>query len=117
MAEPFSYFITEAKINCRNRKHANIPFDIDVKFLSELWDAQNGRCAISNIPMKYHAKGMGRKSLDSASLDRIDSDKGYTKDNVQFVAMAINLAKNIHSNEDMRSFLDKVVDNYEKRAK
>ena len=36
----------------------------------------------------------------TASLDRIDSNKGYIKGNVQFISTAINYMKNNMSNED-----------------
>lgn len=34
------------------------------------------------------------KTPDRASLDRIDSKKGYIKGNIQFVALIVQLAKN-----------------------
>jgi len=46
--------------------------------------------------------------LTSASLDRIDSSKGYIQGNVQFVAYGINLAKNNFSDADVISFLDSI---------
>jgi hypothetical protein len=40
----------------------------------------------------------------SASLDRIDSSKGYMKGNVEFVCLAVNLAKQSFSREQMMTF-------------
>jgi|19_taG_2_1085344.scaffolds.fasta_scaffold03178_10 hypothetical protein len=73
--------------------------NIDIDFLVELWKKQNGLCSITKYPMIH-----GPNSLFSASIDRINSDKGYTKDNVQLVCQAINFAKNKFSNEDMIEF-------------
>ena len=36
----------------------------------------------------------------NASIDRIDSSKGYTKDNIQIVTKTINLAKRSLSDDD-----------------
>lgn len=44
----------------------------------------------------------------AASLDRIDSTKGYVKGNVQFVCRAINLAKSTFSDADMKNFIDNI---------
>lgn len=44
-----------------------------------------------------------------ASLDRIDSSKGYIEGNVEFVCSAINLAKNNFSKEAMVSFLQETI--------
>lgn len=44
-------------------------------------------------------------SLTRASLDRIDSTKGYVKGNVEFVCLAINYAKNNFKKEEMMSLI------------
>ena len=46
------------------------------------------------------------KSLMKASLDRIDSSKGYVEGNVEFVCCAINLAKNDFCKEAVVDFLN-----------
>lgn len=73
--------------------------DIDVNFLLELWEKQNGRCAVSFYPMQY-----GEASLFAVSIDRIDSAGGYTKNNVQLLCQAINFAKNMYTNQEMIDF-------------
>lgn len=39
-----------------------------------------------------------------ASLDRIDSSRGYVKGNVEFVCLAVNFAKSTFSKEQMLEF-------------
>jgi hypothetical protein len=46
--------------------------------------------------------------MTKASLDRIDSTKGYIKGNVEFVCLAINYAKNKFSKEDTLTFLNEI---------
>ena len=41
-----------------------------------------------------------------ASLDRIDSDITYTKDNIQFVCTCVNFMKNQYTNEQIVEFVD-----------
>jgi hypothetical protein len=48
-------------------------------------------------------------SLTRASLDRIDSSKGYIKGNVEFVCLAINFAKNDFKKEEMKSFIKEII--------
>ena len=50
---------------------------------------QGNRCAYSGKELIWLIK-----NNYSTSIDRIDSDKGYTKDNVQLVAKIVNQAKN-----------------------
>ena len=78
------------------KRNKVLDFDIDGNFLVSLWEKQNGKCAITNYDMSYE----NRDTLYSVSVDRIDSLKGYVKDNVQLVCVAINFAKNKYSNDD-----------------
>ena len=72
-----------ADIRCRARKK-KFTFDLDAKFLWELWLKQEGACAISGLSIVLY---------NSASLDRIDSCGGYTKDNVWWVHKDVNKMK------------------------
>ena len=81
-------------------KKYNRNFDLDIEFLLELYKSQDGRCAISNVPLKHE-----RKNLFSASIDRIDASGGHTKNNVQLVCQAMNLAKREFTNEHIFDFL------------
>lgn len=84
--------------------------EIDVQYLKELWDNQNGICPYTGIKMLLPKTSTDFfHSLKKASLDRIDSKKGYIKGNVEFVCSAINLAKNSFTREEMKEFLSEIV--------
>lgn len=76
-------------------KKKNIFYDLDMEYLVQLWDEQMGLCALSGVEMGYTGTGWA-----SASLDRIDPDKGYAKGNVQWVCWRVNDAKSNMKNED-----------------
>jgi hypothetical protein len=84
----------------RARK-TDVECEIDAEFLKMLLKKQNGLCAISKTPLTF-LKGQGHIPTN-ASVDRIDSGKGYTKDNVQLVAHQINTMK---SNLSINQFID-----------
>lgn len=94
----FTYYLNKAKSRDPN-------MNIDDAYLEQLWINQSDKCSLSNI--KIHLKN-GKHKLNTASLDRIDSSKGYIKGNVQFVAYAINLAKNTFSDNELLEFLQEV---------
>ena len=71
--------------------------------IKDQWEKQDGKCAYTGVQMTH--VGKNKKSPRQASLDRIDSSKGYEKHNVQFVCLAINLAKLDFSDKDFREFL------------
>lgn len=62
-------------------------FDIDFDFLVELYHKQQGRCAYSNIPLNF---GSYHDHNWILSLERRDPLRGYTKDNVCFIAFEFN---------------------------
>jgi hypothetical protein len=58
-----------------------------------LYDRQAGRCALTGIPFVFERPPEGCKNHPfSLSLDRIDSRRGYLRDNVRFVLTSMNLA-------------------------
>ena len=83
----------------RARKH-NIYNDLTIKDLYELWNKQNGKCAISGIDMTTDSYA-GRISTN-ISIDKINPLKGYTKSNIQLVCSAVNMMK---GSMDMDEFL------------
>lgn len=87
-------------IRTRKKKFEN---NIDTKFLVDLCEKQNYKCAISNLNFTFM-----RNDPYSASIDRIDSSKGYLEENVQIVCTFINLAKNKHSNNQILEIIEKL---------
>jgi hypothetical protein len=59
--------------------------------LLQMFDRQNGRCAISGVEMT-RLSGQGHVATN-ISIDRIDSSKSYTPDNIQLVCHIVNLMK------------------------
>jgi len=75
---------------------------ITKEYLFEIWENQNHKCAYTNIDLilPCYRRKIKTSRIFSASLDRIDSKKGYIIGNVQFVSSAINFMKNDMSNEE-----------------
>lgn len=77
---------------CKSRAKAkNLDFDLTLEYLEELWNKQNGFCAISGIPMTLNVD-KGRNPYN-VSVDQINPSGGYTKDNIQLVCMCVNQLK------------------------
>jgi hypothetical protein len=82
----------------------NIPFDLDVEFLWKLYKDQKGLCALTDVPLVLTTALKNQNvnwDIITASLDRKDSSKGYTIDNVQWVHKEINRLKNNYSLEEL----------------
>lgn len=62
--------------------------DLNRDWLYALFKKQAGKCALSGVTLLIE-----RKSPLSLSLDQIEPSKGYIKENLQWVAWAVNRAK------------------------
>ena len=66
----------------------NIEWNLSLEFLLSLWTTQDSKCAYSGVPLTFETN-----HPHTISLDRLDSSKGYTEDNVQFVCTIVNYIK------------------------
>jgi hypothetical protein len=98
----FTWYINRS----RSRKKNN---GLTSEVLRLLWEKQKGLCAISNIPLFLHDDCVDNRYL--ASLDRIDSSLSYQDDNIQFIALPLNLAKQSLHNDKFISFMREVAQN------
>jgi hypothetical protein len=90
---------------CVKRRFQDV--DITIEDLVEQWEKQKGICPYSGYELILPENG-NVKNIDffhRASLDRIDSSKGYVKGNIQFVSTPINLMKLTKSDEEVKNFL------------
>ena len=82
----------------------NIGFNLSAKFLWYLYEEQNRVCALTglDIVLNNSIKNHNVNWNDiTASLDRKDSTKAYTEDNVWWVHKTINRLKNNYTLEEL----------------
>ena len=91
----------------RRSKEKNIYNDLTLDYLMYLWEKQDGKCALTGMQMTY--KFYEGRVNTNLSVDRIDSTKGYSKDNVQLVCMAANQMKNDLSMEEFINMCESVL--------
>ena len=101
----FSHIKRTAMGGTNKRKRICKNFDLSIEFLWNLYIKQNKKCALSGMPLKFGDINTDKSDLKNGdcSLDRIDSSKGYTEDNVQWVYKKINIMKN---NFDQNEFIE-----------
>jgi hypothetical protein len=87
----------------KNAKKRGLVFDLDKKAMWDLFLIQNGKCALSGVEI-YFGKGLTRKG-QTASIDRIDSSKGYVIGNVRWVHKIVNQMKWSISDEDFLNWI------------
>ncbi len=84
-------------------------FDLDKDFLIELFNKQNGKCFYTNQDLELNTC-----SKNVLSIDRKDSNKGYTQDNVVLCCGQINRMKWQVSIEEFIKMSNLVSENFKK---
>ena len=83
-----------SQLRCSRRKrNPDLKFVITPEEVIDLFNAQDGKCALSGIDLTYMRDGKGTKFPYNISIDRIDPKGDYVIENIQLVAAAINLMK------------------------
>jgi len=82
-------------------RRRELAHNITYEYIKELYEEAGGKCAVTGLQMQHVWN-----NLYSISCDRIDSSQGYIHGNVQLVCKWVNLAKNTHSNDDIKAVFD-----------
>ncbi|MER8368044.1 hypothetical protein [Mesorhizobium sp. M1378] len=83
-----------------------IPENELMPFLEALLAEQEGQCAITDLPLQYDGDEDDQEML--CSLDRIDSDGHYEKDNLQIVCRFVNRWKSSSKDAEFRRLIEAV---------
>lgn len=87
-------FIGEITSACKGRAyHRGLEYGIDRDDILELYLKQGKKCALTGIEMLPLPGWKTLKNKWRPSIDRIDSSKGYTIDNIQIVCAIVNIMK------------------------
>lgn len=76
----------------------NLAFNVGVDEAWRLFQSQDGICALTGLPLSF------KKGDTSASLDRIDSARGYELSNLQWVHKTVNKMKTNLPQEEFIAF-------------
>jgi hypothetical protein len=87
-----TYFASVKRGASGGKGRKAIEFDVTIEDMAyQLDEVQKGKCNLSGLPISIYDK--------TASLDRIDSSKGYTKENIQWLHKDVNMMKRHYSEQ------------------
>ena len=89
-------------------KKRNLSFSITIDNIWKIYEKQNGICDISGLKIDFHKPGE-KCTHQTASLDRIDSLRGYEIDNVRWVHKTINIMKMDLSDKEFLFFCKQII--------
>lgn len=102
---PIMHFNSK-KYSAEKRK---MEFNLTLEYVNNLFLKQEKLCALSKLPIgfavetRFNENVMMSRKIHTASLDRIDSNKGYIIGNVQWVHKDVNFMKQSY---DQTYFID-----------
>jgi hypothetical protein len=85
-------------------------FSISIEYLWSVWESQNFKCALSGVDLTW--RPVYHRTDTTASVDRIDSKKGYVEGNIQIIHKALNRLKNACPQEEFLEWCRLVVENH-----
>lgn len=94
---------------CSGARSRGLPVEITHQEAWDLFQAQEGKCALTGLTLEFPKVG---KRSGSASLDRVDSGKGYVTGNIQWVDKRIQQMKWNLPQEDFVSLCRSVVEHF-----
>jgi len=101
----FSLLLNTA-LGRKEKQGQKIEVFISLEDIKDVYEKQEGRCAYTNLPLTSKPY-----QINTMSLDRIDSSKHYTVDNIQLVCKAINRMKLDHTEEQFIQLCRLVAEN------
>lgn len=91
----------------RGARSRNLDFKIDKTYAWSIFLSQKGICALTGEKL-FFDNDVGNRNGGNASIDRIDSSKGYIEGNIQWVCKKINIMKMQLNNEQFVNLCGKV---------
>ena len=96
-----------------NAKVRGLEVGINKQDIINIWKSQKGLCALTGLPMQLvQAKRINRtRNLNHyrASVDRIDSERGYHKDNIRLVCAYVNIMRSDMTDEQLRFWCEAIL--------
>lgn len=102
-----------SRIGRQNRKQSQVEVAVTKQYLKELWEQQNGKCAVTGLHMTYYPRAMRESTGLNASVDRIDSSDIYRQGNIRLVCSKVNLMKGAGEDADMLWWCKQVIEGLE----
>lgn len=91
----------------KQRTRKQIPVTVTKEEAWDLFLKQEMKCALSGLPIEIN----GNSRNNTASIDRIDSSRGYELDNIQWVHKDVNFMKRTYSQEYFIDLCKKIAEN------
>ena len=98
------------QLRSARKKKGQKVWDLDWCDVKEKWEKCKGHCQVSGTEMTHHRDGTGKKIYTNVSIDRINNDIGYNKENTRLVCWGVNAMKHSMSDAEMMLWVSRIYD-------
>ena len=118
-ATPESYLqVLNTQLKSQRLKQG-VQYDLTKEDVVDLWETQNGKCALSGVLMTHQRDGTygdRKKKEFNASIDRINPNGPYVRQNVQLVANRINTMKHTLSQDMFMWWINNIHEHFDSKT-
>ena len=118
-ATPESYLqVLNTQLKSQRLKQG-VQYDLTKEDVVDLWETQNGKCALSGVLMTHQRDGTygdRKKKEFNASIDRINPNGPYVRQNVQLVANRINTMKHTLSQDMFMWWIKNIHEHFDSKT-
>jgi hypothetical protein len=118
-ATPESYLqVLNTQLKSQRLKQG-VQYDLTKEDVVDLWETQNGKCALSGVLMTHQRDGTygdRKKKEFNASIDRINPNGPYVRQNVQLVANRINTMKHTLSQDMFMWWIKNIHEHFDNKT-
>ena len=102
------FYWTKVLLAAKSRK---LSVEVSQEYCRELFDKQQSKCVLTGVELCFGKSVKEFKSgISTASLDRIDSSKGYVEGNVQWIHKIVNYMKMDLTQEEFLGWCKRIAD-------
>lgn len=93
------YKALKARVAAYEKKGKLLKFNLTADYIQKLFDSCEGKCQVTGLSFSMEIGTKAKRNPYRPSVDRIDSNKGYVKGNIQIVLAIVNTMKMDYTNE------------------
>ena len=106
--------IAQMVYNAESRsKKKKLEFEIDKNLILELAEKQDWLCSVTGHQMSTETNTRKKANSFKVSIDSIDSNKGYLKDNIRLVCWAVNQMKSDKTDEEFQFWVNSLYKSFQ----
>lgn len=108
---PFIFLLQRIGSNVGSMKSKTVDLTLTIQDLKTIWERQDGKCFYTGVDLKMPVSKSDSVNNRTPSIDRIDSNLGYTLENTNMVLKEVNFMKHTSSHADFIDMCKLIADN------